>query len=82
MFAEHKPTDWKNVKENTPVLFRWLRDSEYEDGRWAGGTISAANGDAFFWSVTSAADYPRRDRGTSITETGEWHIDPHYCKLA
>jgi hypothetical protein len=30
---DDKPTDWRYIKEGTPVLFRRTKDSEYEAGR-------------------------------------------------
>ena len=75
---ENKPTDWRNVKEGTSVLFRRYRDSEYVAGTWEGAAIDGA----FFWYVNCVSGYLVRDVGTRVADNGEWHIDPFWCKLA
>ena len=77
-----KPTDWKTVKEGTPVLFRRTKDSEYESGTWFGGLASlGANAGAFCWYVAAVSGSSARDAGARVAENGEWHIDPFWCKL-
>jgi hypothetical protein len=77
-----KQTDWRNVKEGTPVLFRRIKDSEYEAGTWIGGCAYGALSGAFCWYLDTVSGSLARDIGASISDNGEWHIDPHYCKLA
>ncbi len=78
-----KQTNWKNVAKGTPVLFRRSKDSEYEQGTWVGGDANVgAPAGAFCWSLDYVSGDLSRRIGASITDKGEWHIDPFWCKLA
>jgi hypothetical protein len=77
-----KPTNWKNVKKGTPVLFRRTKDSEYEAGTWTGsGAVSTLSG-AFCWYLDNVSGALCRAVGTYTTYDGEWRIDRFWCKLA
>jgi hypothetical protein len=82
MIAEHKSTDWRKVKKGTKVLFRRTKESYYEEATFGGLANTGAYAGAFCWRVGDASGNLLRFIGASITETCEWHIDPHYCKLA
>jgi hypothetical protein len=79
----NKPIDWRNIKEGTPVLFRRTKDSEYEAGTWTGCSANAgALSGTFCGYLTAVSGNLVRQIGASITATGEWHVDPFWCKLA
>ena len=88
-----KQTNWKNVAEGTPVLFRRSKEADYEAGTWAGGAASngagaggaagdGASAGAFYWYVYYVSGYLVRSVGTYTTYDGEWRIDRFWCKLA
>jgi hypothetical protein len=77
-----KPTDWRYVDQGTPVLFRRTKESDYEQNVWFGGySYFGPKPASFCWSVGSVAQGFEFTAGAAITEKGEWHIDPFWCKL-
>jgi hypothetical protein len=43
---------------------------------------NGASAGAFYWAVDIVSGNLTRHVGARVAENGEWHIDPHYCKLA
>jgi hypothetical protein len=81
--ATIKQTDWRNVKEGTPVLFRRDKDSEYEQGTWIGGpTHLGALSGAFYWYLADVSGDLYGYTSARVADNDEWHIDPFWCKLA
>lgn len=75
-------TDWRTVKEGTPVLFRRDHHSAYTEGTWYGGSADYGwTAGVFYWDVDSVSGLLSLDIGARVAENGEWHINPFWCKL-
>jgi hypothetical protein len=78
------PTNWKEVKAGTPVLFRRSNEHKYEAGAWVKCVLltnrKACSG-SFFWDVTDGEGEPF-GLISDLISNGELHIDPFWCKLA